>query len=60
MINSRKMIVAGEVACICQTEMYKKFRKRLLGDLCFDGSVILKWILKKYGWRCGVDFFDRG
>jgi hypothetical protein len=41
-----------------KTKMYKRFRKRLLGDLCTDGSLILKWILKKYGGRCGVDLLD--
>jgi hypothetical protein len=35
----------------------QRFGKRPLGDLCIDGRVMLKWILKKYGGSCGLDLF---
>lgn len=28
-----------------------------LGDLVIDGMIILKWILKKWGGKCILDFY---
>jgi hypothetical protein len=54
-INSRKMMWAGQVACMCQIEMHKRLGKRLIGDLCMDWSDI-EMDIKETWWEVWSGF----
>lgn len=45
-----------ERCIIGSSSSYQKGRDRLR-DLCIDGGIIIKWILKKYAWGSGLDSY---
>jgi hypothetical protein len=40
----------GEMRNVCQRLIGKHLRKKLIGDMAIDGTIILKWKLEKKCW----------